>query len=187
MAEKKEEQWMAFVYRHPFVNSDTDEYREENRLLEEAGYQTHVVHRGRTYHETREEAEAVVKDMMQKMHALDPTIKWGGYVGLSMMESTPTFYELCQNTIMLCQKCEEAVKPRSGYPNNPICGECASEHLALATKSCALFLANRHGHYYFGCKDEAGLDTEPPYDYGPYPPISDIRTWPRNVKWPPYC
>ena len=81
MPEEKE-RWEAFVYRYPFVSSGTSEYLEENRLLEEAGYQAHVLHRGRTYHKTKGEAEKAVRDMMHKMRTLAPMIEWGGYVGL---------------------------------------------------------------------------------------------------------
>ena len=103
-----------------------------------------------------------------------------------MTAEKPAICEVCQNTIMLCQTCEEVVKPRTKYSDNPICSECACKYLSLETASCALFLADKSGHYCLGCKDETGLDTEPPYEYGPCRPIADVPTWPRNVNWPPY-
>ena len=96
-----------------------------------------------------------------------------------------TYYEaicvLCGNSVQLCENCQTVVKPRSRYPDYPICNsDCVYEHLVVTTESCAFFLADKDGHYYYGCKPEEEPDTDPPpYEYGPCP-----RIW--HVEWPPH-
>ena len=73
---ENEKTWLAWVSRYPFVSSGTPEHHEEDRLLEEAGC-SHW--KRRTQHETREEARAAVKDVLDKVAHHDPTVGWVGF------------------------------------------------------------------------------------------------------------
>lgn len=71
-------QWMAFVSRIPPASSQTPEYEEETELLPKAGYETGVMGRGQTLHETKEQAGAARWEMVRRLNALDPKVEWFG-------------------------------------------------------------------------------------------------------------
>jgi len=75
---EKAGQWTAFVCRFPPTSSQTPEYDRETELLQAAGYENSVLDRGQTQHETKEQADAAVWEMVRKLSALDPTIEWTG-------------------------------------------------------------------------------------------------------------
>lgn len=75
-------QWAAFVCCiNPDGNptsSQTPEYDRETELLREADYETSPIGRGMTYHETEADARSAAWDMVGRLSALDPAIKWFG-------------------------------------------------------------------------------------------------------------
>ena len=76
--------WTAFVFRCTLVNSDTPEYKEEKRLLDEAGYQSRVAWYGQTQHKTRERRKRQSRTL-QKLNARNPKANWCGRVGYDVL------------------------------------------------------------------------------------------------------
>ena len=85
---KKQGQWVALVCRIPTTSPQTPEYEEETELLRQAGYETGVMDRGQTQHETQEQANAAKLEMVRRLCALDPNVKWSA---IAFCVSVPTF------------------------------------------------------------------------------------------------